>query len=117
MIAFEIYINGKKRCTAGAASEFGMLTALLTWAKRDTRRLPAAVRSEVAEEDLKIIVSGQRTRSDNDLENLQWKSCALEPGDEIRIKIVETERVDDPERVRKVHPEFFEKQRSDDTLH
>jgi hypothetical protein len=117
MIAFEITINGQKITTAGVESEFGMLTALLTWTRRDIRELPAEIRSEVPEEDLKIVLSGQRIIAKNDMENLQWKGHTLKPGDDVRIKIVDVERVDDPQRVKKIHSEFVEKKSSEMTLH
>lgn len=117
MIAFEIFINGQKVSTAGVASEFGMLTALLSWTKRDLRQLPAEIRSAVAEEELKLVLSGQRTVEDNELENLQWKGHPLKPGDDIRIKIVDANCVDEPESAKKIHPEFVEKKDANIILH
>lgn len=117
MIAFEISINGQKTTTAGVGSEFGMLTALLTWTRRDIRQLPAEVRSELAQEDLKIVLSGQRIIAKNDMENLQWMGRPLKPGDVVQIRIVDVERVDAPESVKKIHPEFVEKKSSDTLLH
>lgn len=117
MIAFEIVVNDKKVCTAGVDSDYGMLTAILSWARRDLSRLPAEVRTEVPGEALKMVVSGQRNLGGRDLENLQWTGCDLKPGDEIRIAIVDVDRVDAPASIQKVSPKYVKKKPSDIMLH
>jgi hypothetical protein len=117
MIAFEIFVNGEKVCTAGVGSDFGMLTTILSWTKRDLDRLPDEVRSELPPEDLKMIVSGQKILSEDDVENLQWKGRVLKPGDDIRIRIVDTDHIDAPASSKKIHPKYIQKKRSDRLLH
>ena len=117
MIAFDIVVNDKKVCTAGVDSDYGMLTAILSWARRDLSRLPVEVRAEVPAEALQMVVSGQRNLDGSDLENLQWKGCDLKPGDEIRIAIVDVDRVDAPASTEKVSPNCVKKKRSDMMLH
>lgn len=117
MIAFEIFVNEEKVCTAGVDSDYGMLTAILSWAKRDLSRLPVSVRADVPGEALKMVVSGQRNLDDSDLENLQWTGCDLKAGDEIRIAIVDVDRVDAPESTQKISPKYVKKKRSDIILH
>jgi hypothetical protein len=117
MIAFDIVVNEKKVCTAGVDSDYGMLTAILSWAKRDLSRLPAEVRTEVPGEALKMVVSGQRNLDGSDSENLQWTGCDLKPGDEIRIAIVDVDRVDAPASTEKVSPNYVKKKPSDRMLH
>jgi len=117
MIAFEIFVNEEKVCTAGVDSDYGMLTSILSWAKRDLSRLPAEIRSEVAGEELKMVISGQKSLGDNDFENLQWKGRDLKPGDEIRIAVVDVDAVDAPESTQKIRPKYVKKKRSDIILH
>ena len=117
MIAFEIFVNGEKVCTAGVESDFGMLTTVLSWTKRDLDRLPNDVRSEVPAEDLKMIISGQKSLGGNGFENLQWQGSELKPGDDIRIRIIHADKVDAPESSRKIHPKYVQKKRSDKLLH
>jgi hypothetical protein len=117
MIAFEIFLNGEKICTAGVETDFGMLTAVISWTKRDLDRLPNEVRSEVSAEDLKMIVSGQKSLGENRYENLQWQGRELKPGDDIRIRIVDAEQADAPESSRKIHPQYVRKKGSDRRLH
>ena len=117
MIAFDIFVNEEKVCTAGVDSDYGMLTSILSWAKRDLSQFPAEVRSNVSGEELKLVVSGQKSLGDNDLENLQWKGCDLKPGDEIRIAVVEVDRVDAPVSTKKIRPKYVKKKPSDIILH
>lgn len=117
MIAFEIFLNGDKICTAGVDADYGMLTAMLAWVKRDVGQLPAEVRSDVSAEDLKMTISGQKSLGAGDLENLQWPGVALKPGDDIRIRIVDAGRVDPPETAKKIRPKYVPKKSDDITLH
>ena len=117
MIAFEIWINGEKICTAGVDSDLGMLTSFLSWTKRDVSRLPAEMRSEVSGEELKLVINGQRNLGQNQFENVQWQGCELKPGDEVRIAIIETDQADRPAAVKKINPKFVRPKRSDIILH
>jgi hypothetical protein len=117
MIAFEIWVNGEKICTAGVNSDLGMLTSILSWTKRDVSRLPAEVRSEVSGEELKLVINGQKNLGGSQFENLQWKGRALKPGDEIRIAIIETDQADPPHAAKKIKPKFVRPKRSDIILH
>ena len=117
MIAFEIFLNGEKICTAGVDADYGMLTAMLAWVKRDVGQLPAEVRSDVSAEDLKMTISGQKSLGANDLENLQWPGVALKPGDDIHIRIVDAGRIDPPQTAKKIRPKYVPKKNDDVTIH
>jgi hypothetical protein len=91
MLAFEIHINGKKRCTAGLGQP-GVVTAALTW----VLRAPQGRRRQRAE--LNFGVSGLVSRSDEDLE---WLERAMQLGDEITIRIVEVRTADAPKKRRR----------------
>jgi DNA-directed RNA polymerase subunit E'/Rpb7 len=117
MIAFEILVNGDRVCTAGVESDFGMLTTVLSWTKRDLDRLPDEIRSEVPAEELKMIISGQKSLDEKNFENLQWQGRELKPGDEVRIRIIHADQVDAPESSKKIHPKYVQKKRSGRLLH
>ena len=92
MIAFEVYINGKKQCRAGIAGPC-VLTAALTW----VLRTPAERR--LRRKELNLGIGGLVSRSDQFLE---WLQRALRPGDEVTVRIVEAAMVDKPKKRRRV---------------
>lgn len=92
MIAFNVYLNGKKVCIAGVA-DTGVLSAHVTWVRR-TGEHTLSMQSDGVEEELTMDVGGLITPTD---EYVRWADRrAVQVGDEIRIKIVEAERVDPP---------------------
>ena len=91
MLAFEIYINGKKRCTAGVRGPC-VLTAALCWVLREH-----ASRSRKRKE-LNLGVGGLVSRSD---ESLEWLQRDVQPGDEVTIRIIEAAKVDEPKKRRR----------------
>jgi hypothetical protein len=64
-----------------------------------------------------MIISGQKSLSEDDLENLQWQGRVLKPGDDIRIRIIDTDQIDAPTSSKKIHPKYVPKKRSDRLLH
>ena len=92
MIAFEIYINGKKKCTAGIAGPTA-LTAALTWISRE----PAERGRGRPSKELNLGVGGMGKRKG---EFFEWLQRDLQPGDEVTIRIIEAVKVDKPEKRR-----------------
>src|SRR5689334_4337211 len=92
MIAFEIYINGKKKCTAGIAGP-AVLTAAVSWVFRKP-----AVRG-LRKKELNLGVGGLASRSD---EFRDWLQRELRVGDELTVRIIETARVDKPKKRRRM---------------
>ena len=80
MVAFEIWKNGTKLCTAGVG-EFGYLLALIRWSNA----------GDGDPEEMDMEISGQPTPSDKDL---IWKSMALQRGDEILVRLVDVGEID-----------------------
>ena len=111
MICFEIFINGEKICTAGIDSEFGVLTSILTWVKRDLNQFSLKDRHKMLEEELDFNVGGHISYGKNDYENLDWIKKSLSPGDEIKIKIIESPQADEPSSRARSDPAFVEKQK------
>ena len=91
MLAFEVYINGKKRCTAGIRGPC-VLTAALCWVLRE----PGSRRKR---QQLTLGVGGLTVRSDEDL---QWLQRELQRGDEVTIRIIEAAQVDKPRITRRL---------------
>jgi hypothetical protein len=111
MICFEISINEKPICIAGIESKFGILTSILTWVRRDLAKFPADIRDNISEEELNFEVSGLINFGKNDSEELAWVRESLSPGDEIKIKIVESSHIDEPSSRKRPDPDLVEKEK------
>ncbi|MEI6785358.1 MAG: hypothetical protein WCQ21_31045 [Verrucomicrobiota bacterium] len=88
MIAFEVYVNGEKVCTAGVG-ESGVLSSILTW--RGTQpykdgNVPAAA-------SLELDVGGLTSPEGKDV---RWAQRSIRVDDEIQIRVVEASAVDSP---------------------
>ena len=109
LICFVVEINGEKICTAGIDSEYGIVTAILDWVRRDLKNFSEESRNTVLEEELNFNVSAAITHGKNDIENLRWINCSLAPGDEICIKIIESDQVDEPQSKERRDPDLVDK--------
>jgi hypothetical protein len=89
MIAFEIYINGQKRYTAGG--DYPTLTTALTLFHT---QLPKP-------NDATILFSTTGIRPDEMVTVGSWPTEDLTVGDRVEIRIVEVSEVDAPESVDK----------------
>jgi hypothetical protein len=89
MIAFEVFINGRKKCTAGISGP-GVLTATMSWILRE----PGERRGKRKELNLGIGGLAGRNRF------LEWLSYKPKPGDEVTIRIVKATKVDKPKTSR-----------------
>jgi len=90
-IAFEIYLNGEKICTAGVG-RFGVLTAILGWVKRS----PFVEEEEGSETDINdreeetyINVSGLIGNDRIGYESVKWLRQNLDIGDLVTVKVVD----------------------------
>jgi hypothetical protein len=111
MICFEIHINGKKVCTAGVDSPYGVLTSILTWVRRDLRQFQLEKRGKIQEEEINFDVGGHISHGKNDHENLKWIKESLSIGDEITIRIIDLDKSDEPLERKRSDPDFVEKQK------
>jgi hypothetical protein len=80
MRAFEVSVNGKKLCLAGICND-GVLTSIVNWVARS------------GEGDLFLTVSGLISQTE---EHVDWARHYLSVGDEVHIKITETDSADKP---------------------
>jgi hypothetical protein len=86
MLAFEIHINGKRRCLAGIAND-GVVSAILSWVGRSRaeRGLP--------KDDVSLQVGGLDSLR---REQMDWLQQSLAAGDEVMIRVVDVRKVDAP---------------------
>jgi hypothetical protein len=91
MLAFEIHINGKKRCVAGIGKP-GVISTALSWVLREPEG--RGRRSE----KLELGVAGLISRTDEDL---VWLQRAMRLGDEVTIRIIEVAAADTPKKRRR----------------
>ena len=80
MLAFQILVNGNVVCTAGAGPNDRVLGTALSWTHRDPDRLSFSV--------------GGIPESD---QHVDWNVPDVAIGDEITIRIIDTENVDPPD--------------------
>ena len=84
MRAFEIYVNGKRLCLAGV-TDASVLTTIIDYVGRDTQRLHLHVCGLLIPQE----------------EHVRWQERDLTVGDEVRIRIIESDKVDAPTPKRK----------------
>jgi alpha/beta superfamily hydrolase len=84
MIAFEVFINGKKTATAGVG-ELGVLSAILSWVRRQ----------DESSDELTFELGGLITTGEQK-EHLRWLSEQLSVGDQVLVRIVDSDVIDSP---------------------
>jgi hypothetical protein len=91
MKAFEVFLNGQKLCTGGVGN-LGVLSAVLTWVRRKGENTDTKMPDSI-EEELKLNVGGRISPSQ---EHVSWVQRQATLGDEICIRILESDSVDPP---------------------
>ena len=94
MLAFEVHLNGNKKCVAGIG-EPGVLTTTLTWVLGQ----PKGRRK--SGEDMWLHVGGLISRN---YEFVDWFQRKVRRGDEVVIRIVEVGAADAPRKRRQESP-------------
>jgi hypothetical protein len=100
MRALEVYVNGKRLCAAGIGDD-GCLTAIVRSVLRPVQ-ITGRKRSPRIKEDLGLDVSGLISST---AEYARWKTPKLRTGDEVRIKVIETDRPDKPSKRERADPD------------
>jgi len=87
MIAYEISVNGRRVATAGLRQ--GVISAIANW---------VFIPSDLAKDPGQDWQAGFSLAGLDDVtaEHLKWFRRDLQLGDEIRIKLVETDQIDEP---------------------
>ena len=83
MLAFQIVVNGELVCTAGAGPNHRVLASAFSWTHRDPDRISFTV--------------GGISESD---QHQDYKVPEISIGDEVTIRIVDTDNVDQPDNIR-----------------
>ena len=85
MLAFAIYINGRKSCTIGL-NEPGVVTTNLTWvrAEKNPKRAP---------DDIGVTAGGLVSRTNT---YLTWTQRRIKVGDVIEMKVIQAEKISKP---------------------
>jgi hypothetical protein len=96
MIAYEVKINGKKVCVAGAADLSVLSAGVTAVGKLGPRTKPP--RPEDVTNDIHFRVGGLTGRADETRDvHLTWSSMReLQVGDVVQIKVVEVPKADRP---------------------
>ncbi|WP_285059804.1 hypothetical protein [Pedobacter ginsengisoli] len=81
--SFEIYINDRLVTTAGITSEFGVVSVITTWVNSSVDNY----------KDLKINVGGLDSTDES---YLTWHNQQLAIGDEVTIKITDSDNISTP---------------------
>jgi hypothetical protein len=82
MRVFEVSLNGERLCVAGIDGD-GVLNAMVDHVKINAR------------DDLRLRVGGLVSATE---EHLTWAQAGLKVGDEVRVRILEFDSVDEPKR-------------------
>jgi hypothetical protein len=97
MIAFNVYLNGKKISTAGVG-DIGVLSAHVTWVRRTQKEMHI----KMPEEELTLEVGGLISAKE---EYVRWlDGTALKVGDEVRITVGKATKVDRPRSRKRSDP-------------
>ena len=87
MRAFEIYLNGRKLCTAGLG-EAGVVTSAITWVRGPNPKEP---------EGMDFRVGGLVSRTNTFID---WMHRRLREGDEVRVLVCQKTKVSKPKKTR-----------------
>jgi hypothetical protein len=85
MKAFHVLVNGKPLCTAGIGA-LGVLHVIVDWVRR---------KDEPREGEFDFSIGGLDTVSE---EHVRWSAPRIGVGDEITIRVVDSDDIDAPPR-------------------
>ena len=95
MIAFEVYLNGKRISTTGVGS-LGVLSGCLSWRGAQ----PYKKGGRPVAEYLRLDVGGLTDSG----EHLRWVDRKIKRGDEVSIRVVELASADTPHQRKRPNP-------------
>ncbi len=92
-VRYEVLVNRQLKCTSGIDGLGGVLTAMLTWVKRECQQDDEVSEDEQIIESHWFKVGGIDPLTDD---HVQWYEEPVEPGDEITIRILGPGPADEP---------------------
>jgi hypothetical protein len=111
MIAFEISVDGQKKCTAGIP-DMGVVSIIASWVRRASREATSGEPMPGRfEEELTLDVGGLSHDPDGASVYARWLRQPLELGQQISIAIVETEEADPPPTREREDPAWAERRK------
>ena len=104
MIAFEVRLNGKRICIAGAEDLAVLNTIITASGKLGPKTVP--VRPDDTNREIFYFVGGLTARPDPEEDvHVRWKSIApLKVGDVIQVKVLDVKKVDRAKSRKKAVP-------------
>src|SRR5262245_64908459 len=95
MVGLEVYRNDERLCVAGVG-DFGVLTACVNWVAHSPDRLEQWASEGVLEQpaELNVQVGGLKINERLEPVHMRWSDTSLRVGDEIKIHVIDTPRVD-----------------------
>ena len=102
MLTFAVSLNGEHLCQAGF-DKYGVLNVSALWALRDptevTKTWPTEQQAEGLAETLELSVGGMTVGGNENGTFPKWANVPLERGDQVTIRIVESDTCDPPDSV------------------
>jgi len=113
MIAFEVKLNGKRICIAGAEDLCVLSANIAATGKLGLKTVPAG-RDDDDAPDLFYSVGGLTRRADKKKDvHVRWKSVApLRVGDMLVVKVIEVSKADRPRSREKAEPRHSKRRRA-----
>ena len=93
MIAFEVFVNGKRTCIAGVGPS-GVLHVIVNWVGRSPRSPRVGGRTNSGESW--VNVGGMYVTKSRANVHPRWVDRVVKPGDEVVVRVVNARRVDPP---------------------
>ena len=98
-VRFEVLLNGRRVAITGI-KEFGVMSAIITWVRRNPKNITAKMRAEPGFDELHFLreiceleLGGLDSSADK---HLFWAREALRPGSEITIRVLPAGEFDAP---------------------
>jgi hypothetical protein len=111
MIAFEISIDGQKKCTAGV-SDVGVASVIASWVRRACRDpMSGQPLPDRFEEELTLDVGGLMHDPDGASVQVRWLHQPLKPGQQITLAVVDTKEADPPRTRDREDPAWAERRK------
>ena len=98
MRAFEVFVNGERLCLAGIAGRC-VLTVIIDHVKGKVDPV----------DDVDIHVGGLISDTD---EHVEWTNTKLNTGDEVRVRIIESDSADEPKERRHASEETLKERKA-----
>lgn len=96
MVGYSVSRNDERLCTAGVG-DFGVLTACVTWARHRPAKLARWAAEGISDQEpieLTLHVGGLKSDDGSPSWHMRWIDVGLQVGDEIKIQVIDTSRVD-----------------------